>query len=80
MPGDYVSPGDVVQSSTSTIGQEERSKPMNPVFYVVLVVLFWAALFVFAFVITVRFLRIPTDAELELAAEEKEDKTHSGHH
>jgi hypothetical protein len=53
---------------------------MNSVFYVVLVVLFWAALFVFAFITTVRFLRIPTDAELELAAEEKEEKTHTAHH
>lgn len=53
---------------------------MNPVFYVVFVVLFWAALFVFAFMTTVRFLRIPTDAEVELVAEEQEEKAHTARH
>jgi hypothetical protein len=52
---------------------------MNPVLWLVFVVLFWAALFIFAFVSTVRFLRIPTEAELELAAEEKDKKAHGTH-
>ncbi|HEX9038963.1 MAG TPA: hypothetical protein VF808_18420 [Ktedonobacterales bacterium] len=43
---------------------------MTAVFYIVCVILFWAALFVFAFWTTVATLKVPTEAELEHAAAE----------
>ncbi len=43
---------------------------MHDVIFIVYVILFWAALFVFAFWMTLRALRVPTDDELEHAAEE----------
>jgi len=49
---------------------------MNPLIFIFSVVLFWAALFVFAFWMTVRTLRAPTEAELEHAAKEA-DGVHS---
>ncbi len=49
---------------------------MHDVIFIIYVILFWAALFAFAFWMTVRTLRVPTEAELEHAAEEAE-KTHS---
>ncbi len=53
---------------------------MNAVLFIVYVVLFWAALFVFAFWMTTRALRVPTEAELEYAAEEAEsDHSASAH-
>ncbi len=49
---------------------------MNDVIFIVYVVLFWAALFVFAFWMSIRALRVPTEDELEHAAEEA-DGVHS---
>lgn len=49
---------------------------MNDIIFIIYVVLFWAALFVFAFWTTVRTLKVPTEAELEHAAEEA-DGAHS---
>lgn len=46
---------------------------MNAVIFIVYVILFWAALFVFAFWMTTRALRVPTEADLEYAAEEAEN-------
>jgi hypothetical protein len=57
---------------------EELRDTMNDVIFIIYVVLFWAALFVFAFWLSVRALRVPTDAELEHAAEEAE-AVHSTH-
>jgi hypothetical protein len=75
MPGGARRPARL-SSIPARVPLEESSEPMIAVVYIVLVVLFWAALFVFAFWTTVRFLRVPTEAEVELAAQEKE-KTHA---
>ncbi len=45
---------------------------MNDVIFIIYVVLFWLALFIFALWMSARTLRIPTEAELEHAAEQAE--------
>ncbi|HEU0027297.1 MAG TPA: hypothetical protein VFQ25_09295 [Ktedonobacterales bacterium] len=45
---------------------------MNDVIFIIYVVLFWLALFIFAIWLSIRALRVPTEAELEHAAEQAE--------
>ena len=45
---------------------------MNPILPIILVVVFWAILFVFAFVVTRAALRVPTEAEVEAQRAEAE--------
>jgi hypothetical protein len=51
---------------------------MNDVKFIIFVIVFWMALGVFAFWMTARALKVPTEAELEHAAEEAEG-AHSAH-
>ena len=48
--------------------------------WVITVIVFWAALFVFAFWFTTRALRAPTDAEIELEQEEAEKAASGAEH
>jgi hypothetical protein len=45
---------------------------MNDVIFIIYVILFWLALFIFALWQSIRALRVPTEAELEQAAEQAE--------
>lgn len=43
---------------------------MSDVIFIIYVVLFWLALFIFAIGLSIRALRVPTEAELEHAAQQ----------
>lgn len=49
---------------------------MSEIIFIIYVVLFWVALFIFAFWLSIHALRAPTEAELEHAAEQA-DSAHS---
>lgn len=51
---------------------------MTAVLFIFYVILFWVALGVFAIWVSARMLRVPTEAELELAAAEAE-KSQASH-
>ena len=42
-----------------------RAMSFNDILPIILVIVFWAVLFVFAFAMTVAALRVPTEAEVE---------------
>lgn len=53
---------------------------MNDVIFIIYVILFWLAMFIFAIVLTARVLRVPTEAEVEHAAEQAETAhSHAAH-
>lgn len=53
---------------------------MTAVLFICYVILFWVALGVFAVWMTARALRVPTEAELELAAAEVENSHSASAH